>query len=168
MSAARTTSAGRLERAGALKSRFEAASSGPQLVALVSPTCAVCLDGVEMVLQGLDDPLGSEFELHVVWTPVLSGDTSVVATKAANDRGDRRVRHYWDDTKSISTAAGIVLDLASRDRTTAWDLYLLYRRGTAWNDPLPSPASWLHQLRIDDQPSLDADSLRGAMQEASG
>jgi len=164
MSAARVTTAGSLEGAAALKARFDAASGGPQLLALVSPTCEVCLDGVAMILEGLDEPAGRAFEAHIVWTPVVSADTSVVADEVARARRRRRAVHYWDDTKSISDAARSVLDLAARDRTVAWDVYLLYRGGVPWVSPLPSPSTWLHQLRIDDQPSLDADSLRSAMQ----
>jgi hypothetical protein len=164
MRATQVTSLGSLGSAAALRARFDAVSSRPQLLALVSPTCAVCLDGAAMILQGLDEPAGRAFEAHVVWTPVLSGDTSAVAAEVAESRRGTRVKHYWDDTKSISDAAHLVLDLATWDRTVAWDVYLLYREGVPWRSSLPSPTSWLHQLRIDDQRSLDADSLRSAMQ----
>jgi hypothetical protein len=164
MRTAKVTDVGWLEDAAELHDRFDAASAGPQLLALVSPTCEVCLEGVAMILQGLDDPVGSAFEVHIVWTPVLNGDTSEVAATVAESRRCKRVRHYWDGTESISKAAHLVLGLAARDRTVGWDVYLLYRRGVAWRSPLPSPTTWLHQLRIDDQPSLHADSLRSAME----
>lgn len=155
---------GWLEDEAALKARFDAASGRPQLLALVSPTCEVCLDGVAMILQGLDEPAGRAFEAHIVWTPVLSGDAAEVALEVAGARRRGRVSHYWDHTTSISAAARVVLDLAAWDRTVAWDVYLLYRRGVPWTGPLPPPTTWLHQLRNDDQLSLDADSLRSAMQ----
>jgi hypothetical protein len=167
VSGARVSNAGWLEDAAALKARFDAASGGPQLLALVSPTCEVCLEGVAIILQGLDEPAGRAFEAHIVWTPVLSGDATEAALEVAGPRRRSRVNHYWDPTKSISDAARVVLDLAASDRAVAWDVYLLYRSGVSWNGPLPSPARWLHQLRIDDQPSLDADSLRSAMQETT-
>jgi hypothetical protein len=149
-----------------LRSRFEAASVGPQLLALVSPTCAVCLDGVATVLDGLDDPVGGSFRAHLIWTPVLAGDTAEAAAAVAVDRQRERVAHYWDATKSLSIAAHRVLRLATLDRTVAWDVYLLYRAGAPWSGAFPPPASWLQQLRIDTQPSLDAGSLRSAMQAA--
>jgi hypothetical protein len=164
MSATQVTSLRSLDSAAALNARFDAASSRPQLLALVSPTCEVCLDGVAMILQGLDEPAGRAFEAHVVWTSVLSGDTSAVAAEVAEYRRGKRVTHYWDDTRAISAAAHLVLDLAAWHRTVAWDVYLFFRGGVPWRSPLPSPTTWLHQLRIDDQPSLDADSLRSAMQ----
>jgi hypothetical protein len=163
MSATRATTLGLLESAAGLRVGFDAASRRPQLLALVSPSCAVCLDGVAMILEGLDDPAGRAFEAHIVWTPVLSGDTSALAAKVAESRRGERVKHYWDDARSISDAAHLVLDLAARDWTVAWDVYLLYRTGVPWRSPLPSPTAWLHQLRIDDQRGLDADSLRSAM-----
>jgi hypothetical protein len=161
MSATQVTSLRSLDSAAALNARFDAASSRPQLLALVSPTCEVCLDGVAMILQGLDEPAGRAFEAHIVWTPVLSGDAAEVALEVAGARRRGRVSHYWDHTTSISAAAR---DLAAWDRTVAWDVYLLYRRGVPWTGPLPPPTTWLHQLRNDDQLSLDADSLRSAMQ----
>jgi hypothetical protein len=164
MSVARVANVGWLGDAAALKARFDAALGAPQLVALVSPTCEVCLDGVAMIQQGLDEPAGKAFEAHIVWTPVLSGDTTEAALEVAGARRLRRGNHNWDHTRSISEAVRVVLDLAAWDRTVAWDLYLLYRRAVPWTGALPSPTTWLHQLRIDDQPSLDADSLRSAMQ----
>jgi hypothetical protein len=167
VSEGRVANAGWLEDAAALKARFDAASGGPQLLALVSPTCEVCLDGVAMILQGLDEPAGRPFEAHIVWTPVLSGDVAEAALGVVRLRRRSRVNHYWDPTKSISDAARLVLDLVASDRTVAWDVYLLFRSGVSWNGTVPTPERWLHQLRIDNQPSLDADSLRGAMEEVT-
>ena len=114
-----------------------AASIGPQLVALVSPTCAVCLDGVATVLDGLDGAFGGSFRAHIVWTPVLADDTAGAAAAAASERRHARVEHYWDATGSLSLAAHTVLDLAAFDRTVAWDVYLVYRAGTPveWTSP---------------------------------
>jgi len=164
VSGARATTQSRLDGATALKARFDAAAGGPQLLALVSPTCEVCLDGVSTVLSGLDEPAGDAFMAHIVWLPVLGSDTGDVAAAVARDRRGSRVEHYWDDTASLSRAAHTALGLAAWDRTVAWDVYLLYPSGVSWSNPLPSPKMWLHQLRIEDQPSLDADSLRSAMQ----
>jgi hypothetical protein len=156
-----------LDASDLLAARFDALSSGPQLLALVSPTCAVCLDGVEMILQGLDEPAGEPFRAHVVWTPVLDGDTEAAAVTAASDRDGQRVDHYWDGDRTISAAAHAVLDFAALDRTVAWDVYLLFRAGTLWTAAIPKPFSWLHQLRLAEQTSLDANTLRVALREAT-
>lgn len=158
MSSAAAKNAISLAGPAALRARFQAASLGPQLLALVSPTCGVCLDGVATVLQGLEEPVGGSFQAHIVWTPVLSGDTAAAAVAATADRQRERVEHYWDGTKRLSLAAHTVLDLAVWDRMVAWDVYLLYRAGTTWGTAFPAPESWLHQLRIDAWPNLDAES----------
>jgi hypothetical protein len=167
MSLSRTENTISLDGAVGLKARFNASSDGPQLLALVSPTCEVCLDGVATVLKGLDEAVGGSFRAHIVWTPVLSGDNGTAAAAAATDRQGERVEHYWDGTKSLSRAAHTVLDLAALDRAVAWDVSLLYRSGASWSIAFPAPASWLHQLRIEDRPSLDPDSLRSAMRAAT-
>ena len=167
MSPSRARSTSSLGGPVALKVQFNVSSGGAQLLALVSPTCELCLGGVATVLQGLDESIGGSFRAHIVWTPVLSGDTRKAAAAAAADRQGERVEHYWDGTKSLSLAAHTVLDLAAFDRTVAWDVYLLYRAGALWDTAFPTPMSWLHQLRIDDRPSLDAASLQGAIQAAT-
>jgi hypothetical protein len=156
-----------LEGPDALRAGFEAASSGPQLLALVSPTCEVCLDGVAVILDGLGETVGSSFRAHVVWTPVLEGDVAELAESAAIARSHERVAHYWDGTKELARAAHGVLDLTSFERNIAWDVYLLYSAGSIWSDSIPAPSRWLHQLRIPDHPSLDASSLRAAMRQVS-
>lgn len=155
-----------LDTSAALPARFDAGSSGPRLLLLVSPTCPLCLAGIELVLHGLEEPPGERFDVHVVWLPVLDGDAIDAAAGAAMSIGPRpRMTHYWDVDRAISSAAHGILDLTRRRRRVAWDLYLLYRAGVTWSAPLPSPDVWLHQLDIADQPSLDAATLRAAFEE---
>jgi hypothetical protein len=154
-----------LEEAGALAAGFAAAAAGPQILALVSPTCEVCLEGVAMVLDALGDQIGSRYRAHIVWTPVLEGDVAERAESAAMASGHERVEHYWDAEKVVSNAVHRVLDLGSFERSVAWDVYLLYAAGSSWSEWPPPPSRWLHQLRIPDRPNLDAASLRAAMRE---
>jgi hypothetical protein len=135
---------------------------------LASPTCPVCLAGVEVVLGGLDSPAGHRFETHVVWLPVLDADNAETAAQSAISLSTRsRVSQYFDDELAISSGAHTTLDFSARRRRVAWDLYLFYRAGPEWNMPCPVPDLWLHQLDIPDQPSLDNSTLTGALQAVS-
>lgn len=151
-----------------LPANFDSSTLSPRVVLLVSPTCPLCRAGVDLVLEGLDAPGGHSFDVHVVWLPVLEEDDADAAADAADSIGRRRrVTHYWDDDRSISSAARAVLDLGARRRRVAWDIYLFYRPGAGWDEPLPVPDLWLHQLDISDQPSLDDRTLIGALREMS-
>ena len=119
-------------------------------------------------MDGLGAPAGRLFDVQVVWLPVLEKDDADAAADAAYSTGRRhQMTYYWDDDRSIPSAAHTVLDLAARRRRVAWDLYLFYRAGAEWDEPLPVPDRWLHQLDISDQPSLDDRTLLGALREVS-
>jgi hypothetical protein len=119
-------------------------------------------------MDGLDVPAERRFDVHVVWLPVLEEDDANAAADAADSIGRRhQMTQYWDDDRSISSAAHTVLDLDARRRRVGWDLYLFYRAGAEWAGPLPMPDLWLHQLDISDQPSLDERTLLGALREVS-
>lgn len=148
-----------------LASAFDGATASPRLVLLVSPTCPICLEGAELVASALDEPPGSLVDVHVVWLPVLEADDYDAAIVAAARFGGRpRVAHYWDGDRVISSAAFEVLDLGSRNRRIAWDLYLFYPAGQGWVEPMPRPELWLHQLDLADLPSLDETNLHAALE----
>lgn len=147
-----------------LPRNFDAQTSSPRLVMLVSPTCPVCLSGVEMTLGGLDTAAGQHVETHVVWVPILGADNAETAAQSAIAIGTRaRLMQYFDDDVAVSTGAHTALDFAARRRRVAWDLYLFYRAGPQWTLPCPMPDLWLHQLDIPDQPNLDASTLTEAL-----
>lgn len=148
----------------ALPIAFNAATSTPRLVLLVSPTCPLCLAGVEIVLNGLEANPARDLAVFVVWLPVLDEDSADAAVEVANAISPRvAMAQFWDADRDVSTAVHAVLDLTARRRRIAWDLYLFYRAGVEWQRAVPSPDIWLHQLDIADQPSLDNATLLDAL-----
>jgi hypothetical protein len=157
-----------LEGPAQLRERFDVGVGRPRLLALVSPTCPVCLDGVALVIGGLRNRGASDIAVHIAWMPVLEADSAERAKAAAEAlEADGRVWQYWDAYREISTWAYDALDLGRYGRSVAWDLYLFYRAGARWRRSLPAPETWLHQLRIVDQPSLDPETLRAALESVS-
>jgi hypothetical protein len=151
-----------------LPNEFDAGVSSPRLLLLVSPTCPLCLSGVDDVIDGLDSPAGRQFDIHLVWLPVLEEDNADAADEATDLVARRhRVKQYWDEDRSISFAAHAVFGLASRRRRVEWDLYLFYRAGAEWTQPLSVPDLWLDQLNISDQASLDERTLSWALRVVS-
>jgi hypothetical protein len=151
-----------------LRACFDAGVTRPRLLVLVSPTCPVCLDGVALVIDALRISRATDIAVHIAWMPVLEDDSLERATTAAAAfEDDPRVWHYWDADREISASAYQTLDLERYGRSLAWDLYLFYRAGARWHEPLAAPQIWLHQLRIVDQPSLDPETLRIALETVS-
>jgi hypothetical protein len=93
----------------------------------------------------------------VVWVPQLGARRQNVPFGASLIT-DRRARQYWDGDGWLGDAYQRVLQTPG----SAWDVYLLYARGTRWAGSLPpKPAFWMHQLGgVTNAPSLDPDVLR--------
>jgi hypothetical protein len=143
-----------------LPAAFDAAANSLKLVVLVSPTCPICLDGVAVVRESLAELGSADVAVHVVWVPVLKGDTPDAAQDSARLFGNTvQAAHYWDVDRALSSRYFDLLGLEARGRTVAWDLYLIYERGARWTAEPPMPKVWLQQLLLDDVPELDRSVL---------
>lgn len=65
----------------------------------------------------------------MVWGPFLTGDSQSAAQVSAGLVPDRRVRHYWDQQRSVAKGLTNVLGTAP---LVAWDIYLLYGPKEVW------------------------------------
>ncbi len=92
--------------------------------------------GAEL-LRALPD---AELRAYFVWVPMLPGDSVAAAAAAAEQRAERRGRHYWDGERGLSRRLAEELAMGVR---FAWDVYLAYGRGEA---AVGQPAFWMHQL----------------------
>lgn len=143
-----------------LPAAFDAAASSLKLLVLVSPTCPICLDGVAVVRESLAELDSADVSIHVIWLPVLKGDTPAAAQDSARLIGNnKQVAHYWDLDHALSSRYCELLRLEERGRTVAWDLYLIYERGARWTADPPLPAVWMQQLLLDDVPKLERSLL---------
>jgi hypothetical protein len=160
----------------ALADDFNRDAALVRILILASPTCPDCLAGVatvrDEVLRDVADP---SLRLMVVWLPVLDDDDLAAARKAAGTLRDPRVRQYWDDGRRLGEAMGVTLKIPERRHAGygfAWDVYLLYPRGTTWPDWLdapPAPPFFMHQLSSmagTAIPLLDAPALRSKVRAA--
>ena len=97
-----------------------------------------------MLQQFPDAPL----HVYVVWVPVLSRMSPEGLTGAARASAqrlsDRRIQHYRDDEALLAERFAPALGLP--EDVLAWDVFLLFEPGTRWQEELPAPAFWMHQL----------------------
>jgi hypothetical protein len=106
--------------------------------------------------------------VYVVWIRILPTDDADAAARSDAELlpDDPRVTSYWDGERALGIDLGRRLAIPARSRPSAvaWDVYLLYPAGAAWESP---PQLWMHQLEAVDErqaPLLDADVLRERVQ----
>lgn len=104
--------------------------------------------------------------IYAVWQPVLAADDRDAARAAPSILDDSRVSHFWDIDQALGRAFGKSLELP-RGGELAWDMYLVFPPDSAWNDDLPTPSHWSHQLGVDERYLGDGTALREAVEAAA-
>jgi hypothetical protein len=113
------------------------------------------------VLATIDDP---SLRAYVAWVPILPADTEEAARQSASLVSDGRALHFWDARKQLPAAFAPVLGLPKA--WPAWDVYLAYPPGAAWDRTPPAPAFWHHQLGDTiDAPVLNGEKFAAAVGE---
>ena len=77
-------------------------------------------------------------------------DDMAVAKKVLQNFKDERIIHFYDSQQSSGKLIANDLPLNAK---VAWDIYLFYPRGVTWEDKIPQPSKWMHQMS-----DTDADS----------
>ena len=92
----------------------------------------------------------------IVWTPMLVTDSEDAAMQRETSHSDSRIRQFWDPDRILGQLLSQTLNLRA---PVAWDVYLAYRPGHAWESGVPpGPEFWMHQL--DEEPTLLLHPLR--------
>lgn len=150
---------------GPLVSAFNAAKGRQRFLAILSPTCPLCVHGAEAIREAIL-PTGSAIEVFVVWTPMLGGDSGTVASASSLIVAAPGVRQYWDPEQRVGKAfrkdvfphavermkRSVAKDhfcaesLEHRDASQPeWDIYLFFDPGVEWTDGAPVPARFVRQ-----------------------
>ena len=118
------------------------------------------------VLKVVKDP---SLRVYVAWVPILASDREVPDKGTVSLVPDKRSVHYWDAKGRLPVLFKNTLGLRTRP---AWDVYLIYLPGVKWEDELPKPVYWQHQLSgVTSAPFLDgktfAKELRRVLEKQS-
>ncbi len=105
----------------------------------------------------------TDLAVHVVWTPVLPTDNEEEATQAYHLVPDQRTMFYWDGAQDLGLSYGRTIELP-RGRQLAWDIYFVYGPDAEWNETVPLPTEWNHQLADDERYLGDGAKLRTAIE----
>lgn len=105
--------------------------------------------GASALEKVLDEERGSEIRAFVVWEPVLWTDLGPPSTKKLASISDARVAQYWDPQHLVSnwviSSPWVAKDgiftqgEKSSGKVVAWDLILLFPRGSCGSGALPEP-----------------------------
>ena len=153
---------------------FNAGRGKPRFVAIVSSTCPACVFGAEAVKASvLDAYPDADIQVSVVWIDMLPADNKGAALQSSalfGDPPDPRLTQFHDPNKR--TGRAFARDLLYEGGGVAWDMYLYYDKLAVWNDTLPEPVEWYHQLsggrRADPALFRPGKKLTTALREATG
>jgi hypothetical protein len=98
-----------------------------------------------------------------VFSPVMKGDSRAAAAARAEELADPRAVFLWDPDRRVGRALAGTLGMG-RDGF-AWDVYCLYAAGATWDESLPAPARWVHQLQGADPAHAAMGRVREALAE---
>ena len=118
----------------------------------------MCQFGARVVQQLLYEFEDENFQVYVVWEPILRTDKHEVAVKATSFIPDSRATHYWVDDRSVGNLFKEAIGLK---KEPAWDVYLLYPAGARWGASPSVPDYFQHQLggRLPPENRLNADGM---------
>ena len=120
-----------------------------------------------MVQQEVLEQLPNErLAIFSVWEPILRTDDAASARKATTLFQDPRVENFWVETQDVGELFQSAIDLETEP---AWDVYLVYPRGTMWTDEAPPrPEYFMHQLggRLPDESMFDGPVLARKLKDS--
>ena len=116
----------------------------------------------------LKDNSDGRIKVFVVWEAILPKDSADAVDDAVDLMKDEwRAIQFWDPVAESGKRVRRLMNLEIPN--PAWDIYLLYARGTKWEQPSPpTPAFWMHQLNGERRHAdlrLDTTRLREEVQK---
>ena len=88
----------------------------------------------------------SGLRAYFLWGPFLRGDSEAAARAVTAKYTAPNSVYFW--TRSLSLGRELAEVLRMPHGKLAWDVYLAYRKGTMWEERIPPPAYWQHQLEV--------------------
>ncbi len=116
-------------------------------------------------MQAILMELGAaDVRAYFVWGPFLKADTEQAARQSMERVAAPNSVHFWLPSQKLSWEAASELQLPLG--RSAWDVYLLYQRGTIWDRTFPVPSYWQQPLDLLQGDRYDPQVLRGRILEA--
>jgi hypothetical protein len=122
-------------------------------VAILSSTCGWCLQGAQAVQKSVIEQMkNKDINVIIVWTNMLKTDDKENAYKAASMFKDPSIVQYFDADNKFGD---LVAQRLSPKGEKAWDIYMFFDKDTEWNNTIPRPFDYAHQLSASLHPWAD-------------
>jgi copper ion binding protein len=136
-----------------LKNAFNKESGKVKFVAILSSTCGWCLQGAQAVQKSVIDQMkNKDISVIIVWTNMLKTDDKENAYRAASMFKDPSIVQYFDAENQFGD---LVAQRLSPIGEKAWDIYMFFDKETEWNNTIPRPFDYAHQLSASLHPWAD-------------
>lgn len=127
-----------------LRAAFNNERKGVKFVAILSSTCKWCIQGAESIKKTVVGKMkDKDIGLIIVWTNMLNSDDMNSAQYAASLFDSKGITQFFDGDNKFGD---IVAKTLNPKGEKAWDIYLFFDGGAKWNEKLPRPFEYAHQL----------------------
>ena len=130
-----------------LRNAFNKQDKSVKFVAILSSTCKWCIQGAESIEKSIIQKMKDKnIGVIIVWTNMLKSDDQTTAQYAASLFDGKGVTQFFDSENKFGD---IVARTIHPTGEKAWDIYLFFDGEAQWNQKLPRPFEYVHQLGPD-------------------
>ncbi|MGD2252926.1 MAG: hypothetical protein PVF70_08440 [Anaerolineales bacterium] len=116
----------------------------------------------------LDEYSDADLNIIIVWLKMYEADSLDVVHEASKLYiKDARVSQFYDPERLVGRE--VATRFGANPGEVAWDVYLFFDPHSAWNELLPLPEDWAHQLTssnwVDPRRLFQGDQLKDKLRE---
>lgn len=130
-----------------IKKVFNDKADKVRVISLPNPSCLACVKGQRFVNSLFKDSFSTCDDLFgiTVWLSINGWGSLDDALRLAPEISDHRMTNFWDEQAAFGKMLKSPLSI-KEEYHTAWDVYLIYDKGVLWEEDIPTPSFWMHQL----------------------
>jgi mercuric ion transport protein len=133
-----------LKNVSQIQSAFNKQPGKTRFVAILSSTCKWCLQGAASVQSVIVENMEKKnLSVIIVWTNMLNSDGEAAAFHAASMFDGQNITQFFDKTNVFGDIAAKAINPKGEQ---AWDIYMYFDKDLMWNNNLPRPFEYVHQL----------------------
>lgn len=127
-----------------IKNAFNKQTGKIRFVAILSSTCGWCLQGAQAIQKTVIEKMSNkDISVIIVWTNMLKSDDKENAYYAASMFNDPSIVQFFDAENKFGDMVARKLNPKGEK---AWDIYMFYDKDVEWNNAIPRPFDYAHQL----------------------